>query len=447
MLRALYALLLLGTAAGYYYYFGPGPTADELGLGALPWWHPSGGALRWIPTLPLALMARQGLPQALLPIVLFSLPVLGLAALGARLLRGSVSRAAVLALCLALELMVVYGYLMEGIWRFLSWRFAAVALALSALAAASICAPSLLRDGLRLPRAALAAALLALFAAIFGLLTESTGTDPSLLWNVSPWPALGVFGLLLVGSAVATLHLAAGLGAWLQGRAGRAAGLIAALALGALGGALRVDALPLVWAAGGLGLGSALYLIGLAQWRPAEALARDGLVRAAAGAFLLVAIGVGDEAAAAFQREARDVTSQTLLVALERYREAHQVYPDELDDLVPDQLEALPRPRIGLLRNAGDRFTYAGFGDSYLLEFASVQWVQCAYSPPYVYDEHDLEVEAESPEVAARSAEVAAGGKLAAAGDAEQSGVGLAGSWSCASEPPALWIGAGGGAR
>ena len=118
-----------------------------------------------------------------------------------------------------------------------------------------------------------------------------------------------------------------------------------------------------------------------------------------------------------FQIEARDSTSQRVVDALEVYREQHQVYPDVLRELVPEQLAAVPRPRIGLLRGAGDVFTYSGFGDSYLLEFSSVQWVQCGYSPPYT--------DPDDPN--------AAGLAVGARDNA------LEGSWSCAEQPPPLW--------
>ena len=37
-------------------------------------------------------------------------------------------------------------------------------------------------------------------------------------------------------------------------------------------------------------------------------------------------------------------------------------------------------------------FDYRGFGTSYVLEFVSTEWIQCAYNPPYL-DEYGNEYE------------------------------------------------------
>ena len=60
---------------------------------------------------------------------------------------------------------------------------------------------------------------------------------------------------------------------------------------------------------------------------------------------------------------------------------------------------------------------YQNFGISYLLEFSTPRWVQCAYNPPYQEeDEEDFEDELDDEDE----------------GD-------LPGSWSCPSTPPELW--------
>jgi len=59
-----------------------------------------------------------------------------------------------------------------------------------------------------------------------------------------------------------------------------------------------------------------------------------------------------------------------------------------------------------------------------------VLWVQCAYSPPYVFDEEDEMDAAEEPDVAA------GGDPLSTEEEEERA---LAGSWSCESTPPTLW--------
>ena len=72
-------------------------------------------------------------------------------------------------------------------------------------------------------------------------------------------------------------------------------------------------------------------------------------------------------------------------------------------------------------------------GDSFLLEFNSVTWVQCGYSPPYdvaKYDDEDLEEDdgedfeeqPQDPELQALLADH-----------------GLEGAWNCQDAPPKLW--------
>jgi hypothetical protein len=108
-------------------------------------------------------------------------------------------------------------------------------------------------------------------------------------------------------------------------------------------------------------------------------------VRVVVGALLLAAIVGSDAAANAMQRRARDVTAVVVLEALEAYKKDNATYPEALDDLIPKYLTQIPRPPIGLFRDEGDRFVYLNYGDSYALEFASVLWVQCQYSPPYEF--------------------------------------------------------------
>jgi len=64
-----------------------------------------------------------------------------------------------------------------------------------------------------------------------------------------------------------------------------------------------------------------------------------------------------------------------------------------------------------------DEFRYQSFGTSFLLEFPSTRWVECAYSPPYEYaDDEDEEYPVE-----------------------EDWGDEVEEAWSCPSAPPELW--------
>ena len=195
----------------------------------------------------------------------------------------------------------------------------------------------------------------------------------------------------------------------------------------------------------------ALVCMVLATRDPSEA-RRSGLFRFAAGALLLFAIFGSNRVAALLQRAARDRTALDVLVALEAYKHDRDTYPETLDELVPDYVAEVPRPAIGLIRDEDDRFAYSNYGDSYALEFASVLWVQCQYSPLYQFaaadpdeleaeeaeeaDASDAEVESwETPDVSAPREPTAEDLALAAT-LAER---GLEGSWSCPEEPPKLW--------
>ncbi len=179
----------------------------------------------------------------------------------------------------------------------------------------------------------------------------------------------------------------------------------------------------------------------------------SGLNRIAAGALLVLMIGGSNQAAISNQLTARDETAKSVLVALEAYRDATGEYPEKMRHLVPEYLPEVPRPQIGLFLDEGDEFTYSKYSqEDFSLEFASVQWVQCAYSPPYefaAYDEDDdeplYEVENDSPQEAWETFDEE---NVAAAKEPTEDQLvmaevlkkaGLEGAWSCPEEPPKLW--------
>ena len=108
-----------------------------------------------------------------------------------------------------------------------------------------------------------------------------------------------------------------------------------------------------------------------------------------------------------------------VIAALEHYRKDFGRYPDELQNLVPNYLPAIPHAQVGWIRSPGEDLMYTNLGESFLLEFPGVVWVQCAYSPAMAAAEGDEEERA------------------SAAGGADQEI--LAPAWSCASKPPRLW--------
>ncbi len=445
MVRLLYLLALLGLLVGYYEAFGPGPGRSEL-VENLEWWRPWGFSDRWE---GLEALADGGLPGLLVPLALFALPPLALLTAGTLLFRSVLMRVVVWTAALAMGVFVWYGYQSPGVWRFFGWRFPSVALSVAMIAAAMLFAPGLLRRVVRASLLVTVLALAAVFVGVFLLSTEITGTNPLLRFNISPWPVVSLFGLLLVGSWLAAVHGAAGLGSWIAARLGGAGGLaLGTLAAAAVGGALCfvIFDSPGPLAAGAIVSTSALYSMVCHLRAPADldGAPRDALLRLGAGAFLFIAIAVSNQLAVGYQQVARNETATRVLVALETFKQENAIYPDRLGELVPDYLASVPRPAMGLLPN--DEFTYSNFGDSYALEFASVQWVQCGYSPPFEYasyeeDEELYEEEDEDREPWEAEADVAAApppevDPLLAATLAEH---GLDGAWNCATTPPKLW--------
>jgi hypothetical protein len=167
-----------------------------------------------------------------------------------------------------------------------------------------------------------------------------------------------------------------------------------------------------------------------ADWKlPAAALLIAGLGLAAAPSLgrpgHLAAVGALATAApvlvgmAVVERDytfTRDFRARVITEALQAYYDSEEAYPDRLSELVGrGLLDAVPVPRVGFSFIEKPRFVYQNFGISYLLEFSTPRWVQCAYNPPY-QDEEEVEEEAEAEDE----------------GD-------LPGSWSCPSKPPELW--------
>jgi hypothetical protein len=100
----------------------------------------------------------------------------------------------------------------------------------------------------------------------------------------------------------------------------------------------------------------------------------------------------------------RFVRAQTIIEALAAYKKDNEEYPERLQQLTEEgYLEEIPLPRVGfdvfydlgLLKRI--EFSYRGLGSSYVLEFVSTEWVQCAYNPPWD-DEYEYEEEYEEEE-------------------------------------------------
>lgn len=451
MLRAGYLVLFIGATVFWFFFFGAGPSASEW-WEDLEWWRPWGTAMRHKALEPLADLARAGFPSAWIPLALWCLPPVALFGFGLRLFRSALARAFMAFLALCMCFFVYYGSMFEQAWRFFEWRFPLVGISFCAVVSLALYAPSLLRASARVSRALAALVLLVAFAAVLVLSTEITGTNPDVSFNLSPWPLITLVGFLLIAYTLGALHAAAGLGVWLTRRldlSSRVTRIALAGAVGAvigfiggrlvfseIGGAILVALIGVVYA-----------WVALVRSDEDEAVAQgSALTRAVAGVAILAMITISNSTANSFQRTARDETALQVLLALEAYKGDHQTYPDDLEELVPEYLDQIPRPRIGFFIDEQDEFTYTGFGDSYALEFSSVLWVQCAYNPPFEfasYEDDEFEDEAEddgereaweTPDVAAEAPtqdERAAQALLARNG--------LDGAWSCSTEPPKLW--------
>ena len=455
MLRLGYLVGVVALAVFYYYFFGAGPTPSEY-VEDLEWWRPWGTVMHAPVLMGLAQLARGGFPQAWVPILLGWLPPLAVAALGWRILRSAFGRAVLVFLTFIMLSFVYYGMRAEQVWRFFEWRFLAVSASFAAVVTLFMFAASLFDETLRRSRALACAVAIAAVAGIFVLSTEVTGTNSEMQFNISPWPIVTLFGFLLAGATIAALHAAAGAAVWIRARASGVAGtalalLAAAIVAGVAGAFIFTSpraSVPVV------------LLAVLVAWlqvrrssRAPQTAARSGLVRFATGVLLLAAILGSAQIGGLMQRRARDVTALQVLDALESYKKENGTYPDSLDALVPKYLAQVPRPEIGLIRDEDDRFSYSNYGDSYALEFASVLWVQCQYSPPYEFaaggggDEDQAEAQDSpyedrhaptkdgTPDVGAAKTPT----EEDAAVKATLAKHGLNGSWTCPKEPPKLW--------
>jgi len=419
--RIVYVLGFLALAFAWYEFLGAGATPSER-AGDVPWWKPAGWArsLEWEALAPLQQIGADTVqarhegrfePRSLIPLGLFSAPAVAMIVLGFALFRSALARAALLALGLALCAFAYYGWLDVETWQDYGWRWPAVLLATSAYLALFALAPAIVAALAARPLAVRIAALLAFVVPIYVLSIEVTGTNPTLQWNLSPWPTLTLYGFLLFGLLFGVIHLAAGVGLVLRGRVPGARGVaLGALAAAAVAAALRgipfQATTPLRLAA------LALPAAALAAWAGRGPRARaTAACFLAAGALLIASIKAGQWHAEWFLARGRDGIAPEVIAALERHRAAHDVYPATLEALVPEQLPAIRQPHVGWLDWDEEVFTYTDLGDSFLLEFSGPLWVQCAYSPPY------------EEEVA----------------EAEAAGERLEAAWSCERKPPRLW--------
>ena len=403
-------------------HYGVGPKPDG---GATHWYDPTGFLFDWEILTPLlegpvrAIGGLSGVAAALAAAV----AIRG---------RSAVATALSFACVIAVALFSFYGMQADFVWRFFHWRGSAVFVTTALVVGFAVAAPLLAGSWLRLARPWRIAVYLPFFFAALAFLCNATGTDPTLRFAISPWPAVPLFGLD-VGAAFAAIAFAGaalGTGALALARA-RSGVAAVALAAAGVGLGLGLSALLVRGASeagvfpfrsgdrtlAGIGLGTALLLAAVvgARWSGGRAALTRSARGLAIGA-LLVALPLltGHLRSRADYRISREQRAGAIIDALQVYYERERLYPDSLQELVDSSdLESIPEPRIGFgfLYDAG--FQYQNFGTSYLLDFPAPGWVQCAYNPPWVDDE--------------------------AADEGEDDEGPLGGAWSCPSGPPELW--------
>jgi len=328
--------------------------------------------------------------------------------------RSAVARTIGICSFVTIAIMAFYGLTNAlRIWEFFHWRGSVVIIGTGIGVGCTVAAPVLAGSWMRLGGFWKVVTYLPFFFLTASIIRNATGTDESLFFNFSPWPAIPVLGLEIGSYAIIGVMFGLALGVAGFAHSGRS-GALRALALAA--GAI----LPVLW-----------FYTRFSQTEP-PALFRLFLASAAALALALVARSEGRQntlrlrsthlfvgamlaALALFSGRAladgdytvtRHVRAKTLTDALSDYYREHYEYPDSLDTLIEDgYLDELPIPRIGfqLYYQLGlldqPKFDYASLGSSYILEFASTEWVMCAYNPPWEdvgedeeeYEEEDMD--------------------------------------------------------
>jgi len=352
----------------------------------------------------------------------------------------AVARYLAVASALTIQVILYYALEADGVWTFFKWRWGGSMILFSLVVAAALTAPILGRGWLRLGWPLRLVVFLPLLALVLFIERNVTGTDQNLSFAISPWPVVQVFGIEVLATIIASLVLGTALGlyglhlaqhgrgpSWLAPIAGAAAAATlpaVALWLGSINDLLpfTVTSQTLV-SMGALGL--LVFLAATIPTLAARLLGRSrtpfgerARVWAVGAALVLIPAVSGQLWARMDYSTTREDRAQRVIDALLAYYKTELVYPDSLDELVDAQLiAAVPRPTIGF--GSDQHFVYQNFGDSFILEFSSPRWIQCAYNPPYP---EELE-EGYEPEEGEDG------------GYEDDSG----GAWSCPSKPPELW--------
>jgi hypothetical protein len=437
-------LALACVAYAFAIHHGIGP--EKVGV-AVDWYEPRGFLLHWR-WLSFAFASTPRL------VLLLTLPVVALSLAVVATTSSAVARTVSVVAVLATALYLFYGDAAAQVWEWFEWRLTLVLLLLAGWLGLALCAPLLAASWLRLRWPARLAVYLPFAFGAIAFIRNATGTDPNLRMNLSPWPAVPVFGLeaacFFVGAWLLGIAIALrGVAERREGRGGArpaliyALGILAPIGILAVGGALALFPFgvgPREYAVSAavcvLGTG---FAAGIGPRGLSRVAHERGVATAVGAALVLLPILAGQAWARVDYERTREGRAREIIDALQKAFDRDGLYPETLDELVArGDLAAIPRPAIGFAFLYDGEFTYRGFGTSFLLEFPAPRWVQCVYTPAYEDEEGDEgggDEELEPWEKAEADAAAAAGGDAESAPGDE----GLGESWSCPSKPPELW--------
>jgi len=396
--------------------------------------------------------------------------------------RSAVARAVAISCVIAVGCFIYYGTTeADSVWMFFHWRASAVLTLMAFAVGFSIASPLLAQSWLRLGWPLRIVTYLPFLLLALGFIRNATGTDQSLQFAISPWPAIAMFAIglgsvftmvLLVGTAIGVAGIAAA-------RSGSGSGSIGPIAIGVvLGLAVPAGLLMLGDSIGVFAFSvgvptlsvmaiACLVSIALGSLRSGgpDGLKRRAVHLAVGAALIAVPVVTGQALARYDYHHTRDILARQVTDALAAYFEKEEIYPDELDELVTDgYLKEIPAPAIGFSFLYDGQFRYRSFGTSFILEFPAPGWVECAYTPPYLDEDAGEDDEfgvgsysnplgddqyvgayfdADEAKIAAEEAEKAAA-EAAAADDgaddqADEQDDSLGEAWSCPTAPPKLW--------
>jgi hypothetical protein len=413
--------LLLAYAALLHKGIGPIPSNLESN-----WYNPSTFLLHALEGSSLG-GAMESVGSAL---ALLALPALAIAVAVFFTTRSAVARMLGAASVIAAALFVYYGVQAPGVWKFFHWRWSGCMALFSVCLGAAITAPLLAESWRRRGWPLRLLIYLPIFVAAVVFERNVTGTNDALVFAISPWPVVQVFGLEVFASAVALLLVGVATGLWIVSWgpertrgdqialsivAAVVAAAIPTLAfwLGSQQGLLPFGAGPeLLATAAAITLAALAIAAKLGVGRRPGKLAHRARIWALGGLLLGMPLLVGQTLTRLDYATTRDTRATRVIDALQRHFEQESVYPESLEELVESGgLAEIPRPRIGFALRSPQDFVYQSLGTSYILEFSAPRWIQCAYSPPYEDEEEEEEEELED----------------------------LGGAWSCPSKPPELW--------